>query len=145
MAHDRERTAFEHFVQDFRERSTLLVDTYDTVRGVQNAVIVAEQMRRQGFELQGVRLDSGDLADLSLKARAILDLAVEEYFDLRQRNKNESRSTIGWRRRAYRCLRRRHRDGRERRRSSLDLAYKLNNTTAFPESILPRKLTLPGR
>jgi nicotinate phosphoribosyltransferase len=71
MAHDRERIAFEHFVQDFPKLSTLLVDTYDTVRGVENAAAVARQ--RQGFQLQGVRLDSGDLADLSLKARAILD------------------------------------------------------------------------
>jgi nicotinate phosphoribosyltransferase len=73
MAHDREREAFEHFVQQFPKLSTLLVDTYDTVRGVENASIVANQFRRQGFELQGVRLDSGDLADLSLKARGILD------------------------------------------------------------------------
>jgi len=71
MAHDRERIAFEHFVQDFPKLSTLLVDTYDTVRGVENAAALARQM--QGFQLQGVRLDSGDLADLSLKARAILE------------------------------------------------------------------------
>jgi nicotinate phosphoribosyltransferase len=70
MAHDREREAFEHFVRDFPKLSTLLVDTYDTVRGVENATMVARQIKQPGFELQGVRLDSGDLSG---KARAILD------------------------------------------------------------------------
>jgi nicotinate phosphoribosyltransferase len=73
MAHDREREAFEHFVRLFPRLSTLLVDTYDTVRGVENAAVVARDLRDQGFKLQAVRLDSGDLADLSVKARRILD------------------------------------------------------------------------
>ncbi len=73
MAHDREREAFEHFVELFPRLSTLLVDTYDTVRGVENAAIVARELRDKGFKLQAVRLDSGDIADLSLKARRILD------------------------------------------------------------------------
>jgi nicotinate phosphoribosyltransferase len=73
MAHARERESFENFVQLFPQRSTLLVDTYDTVRGVENAAEVALQLKRQGFKLQAVRLDSGDLADLSMKARRILD------------------------------------------------------------------------
>ena len=73
MAHDRERDAFEHFVQHFPKFSTLLVDTYDTVRGVENAAAVAPQLQQRGFKLQGVRLDSGDLADLSRKARQLLD------------------------------------------------------------------------
>jgi nicotinate phosphoribosyltransferase len=73
MAHDREREAFEHFVQHFPKLSTLLVDTYDTVRGVENAARVARQMKGRGLNLQGVRLDSGDLADLSFKSRRILD------------------------------------------------------------------------
>jgi len=60
-------------VRDFPKLSTLLVDTYDTARGVENAAAVASQTRTHGFELQGVRLDSGDLADLSVRARAILD------------------------------------------------------------------------
>jgi nicotinate phosphoribosyltransferase len=73
MAHDRERQASEHFVQHFPRLSTLLVDTYDTVRGVENAVQVGRQMKRRGLNLQGVRLDSGDLAHLSFKSRRILD------------------------------------------------------------------------
>jgi nicotinate phosphoribosyltransferase len=73
MAHEREREAFEHFVELFPHLSTLLVDTYDTVRGVENAAAVARDLRDKGFKLQAVRLDSGDLADLSIKARRILD------------------------------------------------------------------------
>ncbi|HVN63903.1 MAG TPA: nicotinate phosphoribosyltransferase, partial [Candidatus Binataceae bacterium] len=73
MVHDREREAFEHFVQHFPKQSTLLVDTYDTIHGVENAVAVALEMKQRGDHLQAVRLDSGDLAELSVKAREILD------------------------------------------------------------------------
>ncbi|MBV8055286.1 MAG: nicotinate phosphoribosyltransferase [Deltaproteobacteria bacterium] len=73
MAHEREREAFEHFVELFPRLSTLLVDTYDTVRGLENAAMVGRDLRDKGFKLQAVRLDSGDLADLSVKARRILD------------------------------------------------------------------------
>jgi nicotinate phosphoribosyltransferase len=73
MAHEREREAFEHFVAFFPRLSTLLVDTYDTLRGVENAALVARDLREKGFKLQAVRLDSGDLADLSIKARHVLD------------------------------------------------------------------------
>jgi nicotinate phosphoribosyltransferase len=73
MAHEREREAFEHFVELFPRLSTLLVDTYDTVRGVENAAAVGRRLRDQGFKLQAVRLDSGDLAELSVRARRILD------------------------------------------------------------------------
>ena len=73
MAHDREREAFEHFVALFPRLSTLLVDTYDTIRGVENAVAVGRQLKEQGFKLQAVRLDSGDLVELSVKTRRTLD------------------------------------------------------------------------
>jgi nicotinate phosphoribosyltransferase len=73
MAHDRERESFEHFVKLFPKLSTLLVDTYDTVRGVENAAAVALELKKAGHRLQAVRLDSGDLLDLSLRARSILD------------------------------------------------------------------------
>jgi nicotinate phosphoribosyltransferase len=73
MAHDNEREAFNHFVTQFPQLGTLLVDTYDTVRGVENAARVARDLRDKGYKLQAVRLDSGDLADLSIRARRILD------------------------------------------------------------------------
>jgi nicotinate phosphoribosyltransferase len=73
MAHESEREAFAHYTALFPRLSTLLVDTYDTERGVENAARAALELRRQGYKLQAVRLDSGNLADLSIKARAILD------------------------------------------------------------------------
>jgi nicotinate phosphoribosyltransferase len=75
MAHDSERDAFSDFVGSFPTLGTLLVDTYDTVRGVENAASVATQLREAGAKIQAVRLDSGDLHALSRKARAILDKA----------------------------------------------------------------------
>jgi len=73
MAHEREREAFDNFVRLFPTLGTLLVDTYDTARGVENAAVVARQLRDRGHKLQAIRLDSGDLAALSVKARRILD------------------------------------------------------------------------
>jgi nicotinate phosphoribosyltransferase len=75
MAHDGERDAFSDFVASFPTLSTLLVDTYDTIRGVENAAAVGTRVREAGVKIQGVRLDSGDLQDLSRKARRILDQA----------------------------------------------------------------------
>lgn len=75
MAHEQERDAFSDFVTSFPTLSTLLVDTYDTVRGVENAAAVAAQLREAGAKIQAIRLDSGDLHALSRRARAILDKA----------------------------------------------------------------------
>ncbi|WP_333650013.1 nicotinate phosphoribosyltransferase [Candidatus Binatus sp.] len=75
MAHDSERDAFSDFVSSFPTLSTLLVDTYDTVRGVGNAAAVSAKFRAAGVKIQGVRLDSGDLHELSRKTRRILDQA----------------------------------------------------------------------
>ncbi|MFF4622460.1 nicotinate phosphoribosyltransferase [Nonomuraea jabiensis] len=65
-----ERTAFETFALD-HGRSTFLVDTYDTVAGVRAAIDVARRLHLPGTV--GVRLDSGDLAQLARKARQLLD------------------------------------------------------------------------
>jgi nicotinate phosphoribosyltransferase len=70
-----ETEAFRAFARAFPEASTFLVDTYDTVAGTRKAALVAREMRRQGHSLQAIRLDSGDLLDLSRKARAVLDEA----------------------------------------------------------------------
>jgi nicotinate phosphoribosyltransferase len=66
-----ERAAFRAFAQDFPARTTFLVDTYDTLEGVQTAVdVIRELGLKEGL---GIRLDSGDLAQLSRQARALLD------------------------------------------------------------------------
>jgi nicotinate phosphoribosyltransferase len=72
MSFEREEEAFETFIEDFPANTTLLVDTYDTLDGVRNAIRAA---RATGAKLRGVRLDSGDLLELSREARRILDEA----------------------------------------------------------------------
>ena len=76
---DGEMEAFESYAASFPDNSTFLVDTYDTVEGIRNAIVVAKRMREQGHELNAIRLDSGDLLELSLKARAMLDAAGMQY------------------------------------------------------------------
>lgn len=72
MSFEREEEAFEAFIEDFPANTTLLVDTYDTLGGVRNAIRAARAAR---VELRGVRLDSGDLDSLSREARRVLDEA----------------------------------------------------------------------
>lgn len=76
MAFDDELEAFRAYARTFPDSSVLLVDTYDTLKsGVPNAITVARELREQGHELQGIRLDSGDLAALARGARRQLDTA----------------------------------------------------------------------
>jgi nicotinate phosphoribosyltransferase len=73
MAFDDELEAFAAYARAMPENTILLVDTYDTLQGVRHAVQIGEQLRERGYELGGIRLDSGDLAWLSIEARKILD------------------------------------------------------------------------
>lgn len=66
-----ERSAFRAFAEDFPDNSIFLVDTYDTLGGVQTAVEVTEELGLTGPV--GIRLDSGDLDDLAQSARRMLD------------------------------------------------------------------------
>ena len=75
MLFDTEREAFETYARALPHNCVFLVDTYDTLDGVRNAIEVGRSLRRSGHELLGVRLDSGDLAYLSLEARRLLDAA----------------------------------------------------------------------
>ena len=67
--------SFRAFAEDYPDRVTLLVDTYDTESGVENAIRVAEELAARGHRLVGIRLDSGDLAALAYRARSMLDAA----------------------------------------------------------------------
>lgn len=73
QAYPDEADAFRAFARRYREGTVLLVDTYDTLQGVERAIEVAREMRDEGVELRGVRLDSGDLEQLGKQARAMLD------------------------------------------------------------------------
>ena len=78
MSFPSEIEAFRHYAKTFPDACTFLVDTYDTLRsGVPNAIKVFQEMKDAGIELKnyGIRLDSGDLAYLSKKARKMLDEA----------------------------------------------------------------------
>ena len=76
MSFEDEYTAFKEYAKLYPNGCILLVDTYDTLKsGVPNAIKVFNEMRNSGIELKnyGIRLDSGDLAYLSKKARKMLD------------------------------------------------------------------------
>ncbi|HXH18737.1 MAG TPA: nicotinate phosphoribosyltransferase [Chitinophagales bacterium] len=77
---DDELTAFRDFAKVYPDNCILLVDTYDTLNeGIPNAIKVGREMEKRGHKLYGVRLDSGDLAYLSKKARKMLDDAGLHY------------------------------------------------------------------
>jgi len=74
--HDSEREAFDRYAAAMPDHVTLLVDTYNTLKsGLPNAIRTAQSLAAQGKRMQGIRLDSGDLAYLSKEARRMLDEA----------------------------------------------------------------------
>lgn len=73
MAFHDELHAFEAYAQAMPNNCVFLVDTYDTLQGIRHAVEVGRRLRERGHEMAGIRLDSGDLAYLSVEARKILD------------------------------------------------------------------------
>ncbi|QWV95245.1 nicotinate phosphoribosyltransferase [Geomonas oryzisoli] len=76
MAFPDELTAFRCYAKEFPDSCILLIDTYDTLQsGLPNALTVARELKEQGHDLVGVRIDSGDLAYLSRKVRAAFDEA----------------------------------------------------------------------
>lgn len=71
-----EYTAFMEYAKAYPDNTLLLVDTYDTLnQGVPNAIKVFDYLKKSGHKPKGIRLDSGDLAYLSKKAREMLDAA----------------------------------------------------------------------
>ncbi|HMA67892.1 MAG TPA: nicotinate phosphoribosyltransferase, partial [Desulfosalsimonadaceae bacterium] len=63
------------FVESYPGNSVLLIDTYDTIQGARNAAQVAREMADRGERMIGVRLDSGDMVDLSRRVREVFDEA----------------------------------------------------------------------
>ncbi|MCS7095918.1 MAG: nicotinate phosphoribosyltransferase [Nitrososphaerota archaeon] len=68
-----EVASFKAFARTFPDKSIFLIDTFDTLKGAENAIKAAKELEKNGFKLQGVRLDSGDLAGLSKKVRRMLN------------------------------------------------------------------------
>lgn len=75
MSFDTELESFEAYARAMPNNSVFLVDTYDTLEGVKNAIRVGNELRARGYEMAGIRLDSGDLAQLSIDSRKLLDEA----------------------------------------------------------------------
>jgi nicotinate phosphoribosyltransferase len=75
QAFQSERDAFRVFAEHHPDNTVLLVDTYDTLHGVRNAIAVADELRSRGRRVQAVRLDSGPIEDLAREARRLLDEA----------------------------------------------------------------------
>ena len=79
MSFDDEMAAMESYAEAMPNNCVFLVDTYDTIEGVKKAITVGQKLRERGHKLVGIRLDSGDLAYLSLEARRLLDAA--DFYD----------------------------------------------------------------
>jgi nicotinate phosphoribosyltransferase len=75
MSFDTELESFEAYAKVLPNNCTFLVDTYNTLDGVCHAIAVGKMLRQRGHEMGGIRLDSGDLAYLSIEARKMLDAA----------------------------------------------------------------------
>lgn len=73
MRHASEEDAFRSYARAFPDRTTLLIDTYDTVEGARRAARVAGELAVEGITIGAVRLDSGDLDRLSREVRGVLD------------------------------------------------------------------------
>jgi len=72
-AHGDEREAFMDFSRANPGNTTMLIDTYDTLEGARRVIETARRLEKEGIAIRAVRLDSGDLLDLSKKVRQILD------------------------------------------------------------------------
>jgi nicotinate phosphoribosyltransferase len=72
---EHEEDSFRAFAETFPNNTVLLIDTYDTVSGAHKAVEIAKEMAEKGEQLRGVRLDSGDMVELSKEVRKVLDSA----------------------------------------------------------------------
>jgi nicotinate phosphoribosyltransferase len=75
MSFDDELESFLAFAKAMPGNAVFLVDTYNTLTGIDNAIKAGQWMRSNGHNMIGIRLDSGDLADLAREARKRLDAA----------------------------------------------------------------------
>jgi nicotinate phosphoribosyltransferase len=73
MSFETEAEAFQAYAEAMPNNCVFLVDTYDTIEGVREAIRAGTVLRQAGHEMVGIRLDSGDLAQLSRDARRLLD------------------------------------------------------------------------
>ena len=72
-----EEMAFRQYAHSFPHNTVTLVDTYESIAGVRNSIIVGQALKEQGYELRGIRLDSGDPVGLSMESRGLLDSELD--------------------------------------------------------------------
>jgi nicotinate phosphoribosyltransferase len=82
MSFKQELDSFLAYAATFPERTILLVDTYNTKKGIENAVTIGLYLKEKKYRLQGIRLDSGDIVYWSKTARKMLDRAGLGYVDI---------------------------------------------------------------
>jgi nicotinate phosphoribosyltransferase len=153
MAFQNELEAFRAFSKTFPDKSTLLIDTYNDLAGAENAAVIAKELEAKGNKLGGVRLDSGDLAEISKKVRRLLDEKdlgyvtifasgdLDEYRieELLKKNAKIDAFGVGTRM------------GTSADRPYVDVIYKLSETQNSEGEFSPimklseGKITLPGR
>lgn len=75
MCFEDELEAFNKYAEAMPNNCIFLVDTYNSIKGIENAIKVGNKLKTLGHEMLGIRLDSGDLKALSIKARKMLDEA----------------------------------------------------------------------
>lgn len=75
MAFEKEQESFDVYAEHLPENAIFLVDTFNTLEGVKHAISTGKRLKERGYPLLGIRLDSGDLAELSIAARKMLDEA----------------------------------------------------------------------
>ena len=75
MAFEDEQTSFQAYADALPNNCVFLVDTYNTLAGVRRAIAVGLELQKRNHRFLGIRLDSGDLAELSKSARQMLDEA----------------------------------------------------------------------
>ena len=95
-----EQEAFDAWADAMPGNAVFLVDTYDSVEGVANAIDTGKRLRERGHQLAGIRLDSGDLAYLSNRAREMLDADGFEETQIIASNDLDPRRSSRSRRRA---------------------------------------------
>lgn len=79
QAHDNEIQAFKNFAHAQPDNVVLLIDTYDTEAAAYKVVTLASQLKQDGIQIKGVRIDSGNLTDHAIKVRQILDAGGLNY------------------------------------------------------------------
>lgn len=153
MCFKQEIDSFLAYANTFPERTTLLVDTYDARKGIENAVKIGLYLKEKGYRLQGIRLDSADIAGLSKLARGMLDKAGLAFVKIFASG-NLDEFKIEYLLKHGACV-----DsfgvgtnmGTSIDAPSLDVIYKLSEVTDEQGRFLPRmklskgKVTFPGR